>query len=105
MSRDLRKLLDQIGLENILLRRAYTRRQPGPRDSQAGPVLGKAAVERSFDAEKLRENVLAFLQDLSSAKPSSVKGQFVRTMTLSSTVGPGIGLDEKAIFNELRKGG
>ncbi len=59
----------------------------------------------SFDAEKLRENVLTFLQDLSSAKPSSVKGQFVRTMTLSSTVGPGIGLDEKAIFNELRKGG
>jgi large subunit ribosomal protein L1 len=59
----------------------------------------------SFEAEKLRENVLAFMQDLTLAKPSSVKGQFIRTMTISSTVGPGIGLDEKAIFNDLRKGG
>lgn len=59
----------------------------------------------SFDAEKLRENVLAFIQDLVSAKPSSLKGQFIQTMTISSTVGPGIGLDEKTIYNSLRKGG
>jgi large subunit ribosomal protein L1 len=64
-----------------------------------------AVGRASFDADKLRENVLAFLQDLTLAKPSSVKGQFVRTMTISSTVGPGIGLDEKAIFSDLRKGG
>lgn len=59
----------------------------------------------SFDAEKLKDNVLAFLQDLTSARPSSVKGQFVRSMTISSTVGPGIELDEKMVFSELRKGG
>lgn len=64
-----------------------------------------AVGRASFDADKLRENVLAFLQDLTLAKPSSVKGQFIRTMTISSTVGPGIGLDEKAIFSDLRKGG
>lgn len=64
-----------------------------------------AVGRASFEADKLRENVLAFLQDLTLAKPSSVKGQFVRTMTISSTIGPGIGLDEKAIFSDLRKGG
>jgi len=64
-----------------------------------------AVGRASFEADKLRENVLAFLQDLTLAKPSSVKGQFVRTMTISSTVGPGIGLDEKTIFSDLRKGG
>jgi large subunit ribosomal protein L1 len=59
----------------------------------------------SFDASKLRENILSLIEDLLAAKPSSVKGQFLRSMTLSSTIGPGIQLDEKGILNEARKGG
>lgn len=59
----------------------------------------------SFDATKLRENIIVFLEDLLAAKPSSIKGQFVRSMTISSTIGPGIKLDEKNILDEVRKGG
>lgn len=59
----------------------------------------------SFDVSKLRENVLVLIEDLLAAKPASVKGQFVRSMTLSSTIGPGIHLDEKAVLNDARKGG
>ncbi len=59
----------------------------------------------SFDVSKLRENILTLIEDLLAAKPTSVKGQFLRSMTLSSTIGPGIHLDEKAVLNDARKGG
>jgi large subunit ribosomal protein L1 len=59
----------------------------------------------SFDVEKLSENIIAFLEDLLAAKPSSIKGQFVKSMTISSTIGPGIKLDEKNALDEARKGG
>jgi large subunit ribosomal protein L1 len=59
----------------------------------------------SFKLQKLRENIITFLEDLLSLKPVSIKGQFLESMTLSSTIGPGIRVDEKPILNEIRKGG
>jgi len=59
----------------------------------------------SFDTAKLEENVLTFLEDLLAVKPSGVKGQFLKSMTLSSTIGPGIKLDEKGVLEQVRKGG
>lgn len=59
----------------------------------------------SFKTKKLRENLFTFFEDLLAAKPQSIKGQFLKSVTLSSTIGPGIKLDEKAILNELHKGG
>lgn len=54
----------------------------------AGPV-GKA----SFAAEKLAENVRAFLESVRAAKPATSKGAYLRRVVLSSTMGPGIQLD------------
>lgn len=59
----------------------------------------------SFESSKLRDNVLTFVEDLIAARPASVKGQFLKSMTLSSTIGPPIHVDEKAVLNESRKGG
>lgn len=59
----------------------------------------------SFDVEKLRENITVFLEDLLTAKPTSVKGQFIKSMTISSTIGPGIQLDAKSVLDEVRQGG
>lgn len=59
----------------------------------------------SFETDKLTENIMTFLEDLLAAKPSSIKGQFIKSMTVSSTIGPGIQLDEKKILDEARKGG
>lgn len=59
----------------------------------------------SFELQKLRENITTFLEDLLAVKPQSVKGQFLKSMTLSSTIGPAIKLDEKVVLNELRKEG
>lgn len=47
----------------------------------------------SFDDEKLLENVAAVVDAIVKAKPSGAKGQFVRSITLTTSMGPGIRLD------------
>ena len=53
-----------------------------------GPV-GK----KSFDAAKLVENANALIQSVVKAKPSGAKGKYVKSMYITSTMGPGIALD------------
>lgn len=48
--------------------------------------IGKA----SFDADKLLENYLAILGELNRARPASAKGVYLRNVTVSSTMGPGV---------------
>jgi large subunit ribosomal protein L1 len=47
----------------------------------------------SFGAAKLLENTQSVLSSLLRAKPASAKGQYVLSVTLSSTMGPGVRLD------------
>jgi large subunit ribosomal protein L1 len=47
----------------------------------------------SFDVEKLRGNVLALMDALTKAKPSTAKGTYLQKVSLSSTMGPGMTLD------------
>jgi len=56
----------------------------------------------SFEALKLRENALTLLETIVRARPASAKGQYVRSVTLSSTMGIGIPLDPIAIANMFR---
>ncbi|MFQ6550619.1 50S ribosomal protein L1 [Aestuariibius sp. 2305UL40-4] len=51
--------------------------------------IGKA----SFDAAKLEENVLAFVDAVNKAKPSGAKGTYMKKVSLSSTMGPGVSID------------
>ena len=51
--------------------------------------VGKA----SMSADKLRDNILALLRELIRLKPASAKGAYVRSLTISTTMGPGIRLD------------
>ncbi|MCL2485499.1 MAG: 50S ribosomal protein L1 [Endomicrobia bacterium] len=53
--------------------------------------VGKA----SFDKEKLAENIRALFEAVSKAKPSSSKGQYIKSVSISSTMGPGIYVDQK----------
>ena len=48
------------------------------------------AGKLSFDEDKLVQNVKAVISAVQSAKPASVKGQFIKTLTLCSTMGPGV---------------
>lgn len=47
----------------------------------------------SFEAGKLKENVLAFLERLMQLKPSTSKGVYLRSISLSTTMGPGVKID------------
>jgi large subunit ribosomal protein L1 len=47
----------------------------------------------SFEEEKLLENLATLVQEVVKNKPSGAKGQFIRSMTLATTMGPGISLD------------
>lgn len=54
--------------------------------------VGKA----SFDEKKLVENIRAFIDTINKAKPSGAKGTYVKKVTLSSTMGPGLKIDTAA---------
>ena len=47
----------------------------------------------SFDAEKLAQNVRAFVDAVNKAKPSGAKGAYLKKVSLSSTMGPGVSVD------------
>jgi large subunit ribosomal protein L1 len=53
--------------------------------------------KKSFEAQKIADNVKALLEALIKAKPSTAKGQYVKSITLSSTMGPGIKIDPASI--------
>ena len=50
-----------------------------------------------FDAKTLKENLEALILDLKKAKPASAKGQFLKKITVSSTMGPGINIDQATL--------
>jgi len=47
----------------------------------------------SFKAEQLAENVHAFMETIARAKPAAAKGTYIKSATVSSTMGPGVKLD------------
>lgn len=57
----------------------------------------------SFDSEKLMDNALAVLDSINKAKPSSSKGRYLKKMSISSTMGPGITIDIQKVTATLKK--
>jgi large subunit ribosomal protein L1 len=60
--------------------------------------VGKA----SFSEEQLYENAVTFLRELVRAKPSAAKGTYLKSVTLSTTMGPGVRLDPQAVLGMLK---
>ena len=56
-------------------------------------IIGK----RSFDEQRLLENYLAVVDEVVRAKPSTAKGRYLKTVTMSSTMGPGIHIDPNRV--------
>ena len=57
--------------------------------------VGKA----SFDQKKLEENVMTFINQIIRMKPTTAKGQYVKSITLSSTMGPGIQVNRSEVVH------
>src|SRR5688572_28126472 len=62
-------------------------------------VIGR----KSMGADKLRENFQTFMAALVKAKPSTSKGNYLRAVTVSSTMGPGVRMDLGELMNEKEK--
>ena len=78
------------------------------RESKAGKVefrVEKAGIvhvpvgKASFEPKKLQDNVNAILDTIIRAKPATAKGTYLKTVSMSTTMGPGIRLDAVAITN------
>jgi large subunit ribosomal protein L1 len=79
------------------------------REAKAGKVeyrVDKAGIvhcrvgRKSFDQKKLSENAFALLRELVAKKPSTAKGIYLRSITLTSTMGPGIRIETSAVSGE-----
>ena len=82
------------------------------RDAKAGKVefrVDKAGNihapvgKRSFPAKHLEENAMALIEAIMRARPSAAKGTYLRSLTVSSTMSPGIAVDTVQIANLFKK--
>jgi large subunit ribosomal protein L1 len=72
------------------------------RAEKAG-IVHAGVGKLSFDSKKLEENVVAFVKEMQRVRPAGAKGTYIKKITLTSTMGPGIKLDVAAIFNTDKK--
>jgi large subunit ribosomal protein L1 len=61
-------------------------------------VINNLVGKLSFSLDKIMENIQKFLQAINRAKPSSSKGVYIRSLYLSSTMGPGLKIDVNSII-------
>ncbi|MFQ5899423.1 MAG: 50S ribosomal protein L1 [Candidatus Methylomirabilia bacterium] len=59
--------------------------------------------KKSFPAGQLVDNAMSILEALVRAKPAAAKGQYLRSITVSSTMGPGIHVDTQRVANVFKK--
>jgi large subunit ribosomal protein L1 len=58
--------------------------------NDAGGIVHAVVGKISFEQQKLIENVQAFIQHVTQLKPASVKGHYIKSITLSATMSPGV---------------
>jgi len=62
------------------------------RNDKAG-IVSAAVGTRDFDVDALKENISALLTDIQKLKPASAKGSYLKKITVSTTMGPGLQVD------------
>ena len=60
-------------------------------------IVHAGVAKMSFDEDKIAQNITAFIDAIKKAKPSGVKGVYMKKVTVSSTMGPGLKLDHEKI--------
>lgn len=66
------------------------------RADKAGIIHASVGTVK-FDVDALKENISALLVDLNKAKPTAAKGIYVKKITVSSTMGPGLAIDQSSL--------
>ena len=65
-------------------------------------ILHVGVAKKSFESEKIRENILALMDTVMKLRPTTAKGAYIRSLSVSSTMGPGVKIDPNDISNILR---
>ena len=60
-------------------------------------IVHAGVAKMSFDEDKIAQNISAFIDAINKAKPSGVKGVYMKKVTLSSSMGPGLKIDYEKI--------
>ena len=60
-------------------------------------IVHAGVAKMSFDEDKIAQNITAFISAIKKAKPSGVKGIYMKKVTVSSTMGPGLKIDHEKI--------
>ena len=72
------------------------------RTDKAGNIHSSIG-KKSFDADKLIDNLTALVDTLIKVKPSGAKGQYIKSITVSSTMGPGVHINQFSIKGAAKK--
>jgi large subunit ribosomal protein L1 len=89
----------KVGTVTFDVGRAVTESKSGKieyRVEKAG-IIHAPVGKVSFDADKLKGNIVALMEALIKAKPSTSKGTYLKKISLSSTMGPGVNIDVPAV--------
>jgi large subunit ribosomal protein L1 len=62
-----------------------------------GGIIHTTIGKADFEVDALRDNLLALLTDLAKLKPASAKGQYLKKVAISTTMGPGLVIDHATI--------
>jgi large subunit ribosomal protein L1 len=60
-------------------------------------IIHAAIAKSSFDAQKIRDNAMALIEAVLRAKPASAKGVYLKKISLSTTMGPGLRIDPASV--------
>ena len=110
---------DMMGAVGSNLGRILAQKMPNPKSGTVTPNIGNAIRDikggkveyrldktgivhtivgkASFDEDKLTENIATLLDAIVRAKPSAAKGTYIRSVTLTSTMGPGVKVDPNKV--------
>ncbi len=62
-----------------------------------GGIVHGSVGRLGFEPQQIKENVEALIADLKKARPPAARGQFLRKVTLSTTMGPGLAIDQASL--------
>lgn len=62
-----------------------------------GGIVHGSVGQVGFEATQIKENIAALINDLRKSKPASAKGQYLKKVTLSTTMGPGLTVDQASL--------